>query len=265
MANDSSTILTLQDFRFAYGRDEVVKGVSMEVAHREFVTIIGPNGAGKSTILRNVMRILDGYGGTIEVDGKDLHTYHQRDLAKVISYVPQSVRGSLPWTVEEFVLMGRYPYLGAFQSRTPDDDRVLQNALELTNMKGFEKREMMSLSGGERQTVMVAAAIAQEADLLLLDEPATFLDPKHQDNVNHLMHRLTNQEGKAILAVTHDVNAAAMHSDRVIALKDGVIAFAGPPTELMDEAVLERIFDKTFTLVDHPSTGGRVIVPEAAS
>ena len=263
MSAPAAPLLRVQDFSFAYGEHEVLRRLTFAITPGEFVTIIGPNGAGKSTLLKCIMRVLPGGRGLIEVAGRPLATYRQAALARIISYVPQGLRGPLPWTVREFVMMGRYPYLHPLRSATPQDDAAVAQALALTGMAGFADRELGDLSGGERQTARIAAALAQEAGLLLLDEPATFLDPRHQDEVNRLLCRLSRQEGRTILAVTHDINAAALTSDRLLAIRDGELVFSGPPAEVMTNDVLSRIYGKAFTFITHPQTGQKLIVPEA--
>jgi iron complex transport system ATP-binding protein len=245
------------------GAAEIVRDVSFRVAEGEFVSIVGPNGAGKTTLLKCLNRILPAEAGQILVQGRPLRRYSQSQLAVSVGYVPQGGAENVPFTVYEFVMMGRYPHLSAFSSPGPEDERAVLHALELTGAAELVDRYCGTLSGGERQRVMIAAALAQDARILLLDEPTTFLDPHHQADILHLLAGLNRESGVTVLAVTHDLNAAALTSDRVLALRDGGLVFSGSATELMEDATLETVFGRRFPFVAHPDGGQRLIVPEA--
>ena len=187
----------------------------------------------------------------------------QRALAKRISYVPQSEGRFSPFTVEEFVLLGRYPFRSPFTSIRPEDRAAVREALRLTRIDHLAARRIDTLSGGERQTAFIAAAIAQGSGVLLLDEPTTFLDPKHEVDIRMILRRLNRDLGRTIVSVTHDINAAALESDRVVILKDGRVIFTGTAEEVMDDAVLSGAYGKPFVFVEHPSAGRRIVVPDA--
>lgn len=245
------------------GGVRILRDVSLAVADGEFVSIIGPNGAGKTTLLRCIMRILAGGTGEIRIGGRELGSYTQRALARLVSYVPQADGRLLPFTVREFVMMGRYPHLSPFSVTASEDEEAVEHAMEMTGSSEFADRPLDTLSGGERQGALVAAALAQGARLLLLDEPATFLDPRHEAEMARLLRRVNREGGVTIVAVTHDVNAAALRSDRVVALKGGAVIFAGTGRELMTDEALELIYDKRFLMVEHPTAGMPVAVPDA--
>ncbi len=256
-------ILRVEDYGFAVESKPILRGVSFHVDRGEYVTIVGPNGAGKSTLLKCLMRILRGGSGRIELAGRTLESYTQRELARRLGYVPQADGRTAPFTVEQFVLLSRYPYLNPFAPASRADRRAVQAALEATDTAELAGRQMGSLSGGERQRVFIAAALAQEADMLLLDEPATFLDYRHQAAIRGVLVRANRQQGVAILAVTHDVSAAALESDRILGLCAGSIVFSGTPEELMRAEVLRRIYQTEFLLVPHPQVQLPVVVPPA--
>ncbi len=180
-----------------------------------------------------------------------------------MSYVPQADGRLLPFTVREFVMMGRYPHLSPFSATTPEDESAVERAMEMTQTAEFADRPLDTLSGGERQGALVAAALAQGARLLLLDEPATFLDPRHEEAMARLLRRVNREGGVTIVAVTHDVNAAALRSDRVVALKGGAVVFAGTGRELMIDEALDLVYGKQFIMVEHPTAGLPVVVPDA--
>ncbi len=257
--------IDIQNFSFRIGRKEILRDVTFAVGKGEYLSIVGPNGAGKTTLLKCVDRLLAGGTGKISICGRTLESYRQRELARLIGYVPQADGRALPFTVEQFVLMGRYPYLSPFSAVSEEDRRAVRVAMEQTGTIEFADRMLDTLSGGERQRVYIAAAMAQGAEILLLDEPTTFLDYRHQDEVRALLSSINRESGTTILMVTHDLNGATLHSDRIVALHEGQVAFCGPPAEIMQPGVLQRIYDSSLLLVDHPQTGLPVIVPSAAS
>jgi len=258
-------ILRVCNYRFSVDGKVILRDVSFEVAPGEYVTIVGPNGAGKSTLLKCLMRILRGGAGRIEVAGRPLQSYTQRQLARRIGYVPQADGRTAPFTVEQFVLLSRYPYLSPFSAASRRDRQAVHAALETTDTMELAGRRMETLSGGERQLVYIAAALAQEADILLLDEPTTFLDYRHQTAIRRVLSRANQQHRVTILAVSHDVSAAALESHRILGLCAGKIVFCGTPEQLMRPEILRRIYHTEFLLVDHPQSPLPVVVPPIAS
>jgi len=254
-------LITIENYSLSIDNNSILKDISLEVNEGEYLSIIGPNGAGKTTLLKCLMRIYTGGKGTITLAGKSLDTYPQKELAKLLSYVPQSDGRRLDFTVYEFVMMGRYPYLNPLTSVRKEDKKAVSEALASTENEHLSARYMHTLSGGERQNVFIAAAIAQGSRILLLDEPTTFLDPRHQSDIYKTLKRVNREQGITIVSVTHDINSATLLSNRVIILKEGAVAFSGSPSEVMCNEVLEGIYDKTFLFVKHPSTGQPVIIP----
>jgi iron complex transport system ATP-binding protein len=247
-------------FSFAVNGHVILRDITLRVHEGEYVSIIGPNGAGKSTLLKCLDRIHTSGTGEIRIAGKSLDAYSQRDLARCVCYVPQVSTDIIPFTVSEFVMMGRYPYLSLFSPPDNRDKAAVARSLDLTGTAEFAHRYLPTLSGGERQRVFIAAALAQEAGILLLDEPATFLDPGHTADIHRLLERINSERGSTILTVTHDVNIAALTSHRILALKNGSMIFFGTPEGLMDESVLREIYGKSFLFVKHPKTGKDIVV-----
>lgn len=254
-------LIKIENYYFSIDNNTILKDISLEVNEGEYLSVIGPNGAGKTTLLKCLMRIYTGGEGTITLAGKSLDAYRQKELAKHLSYVPQSDGRRLDFTVYEFVMMGRYPYLNPFTSVRHEDKQAVSEALASTETEHLSDRYVDTLSGGERQNVFIAAAIAQGSRILLLDEPTTFLDPRHQSDIHKTLKRVNSERGITNVSVTHDINSATFLSDRVIILKEGTVAFSGSPSEVMCNEVLEGIYDKTFLFVNHPSTGQPVIIP----
>lgn len=256
------TVMEVQSYSFRIGKKLILNNLSFSIEEGEYLTIIGPNGAGKTTLLRCLDRIYTSREGVMTLYGRRLDEYSRRDLSTLLSYVPQADWRYVPFTVNEFVMMGRYPHLSPFSSISKKDRQVVHHALMLTGTDAFADRNLNTLSGGERQKVFIAAALAQEARVLLLDEPTTFLDPKHQGDVNSLLSRLNRTYGITIISVTHDINSAAQWSDRILALRNGRMHYLGRAELVMSNNVLEHIYEKSFLFVKHPQTGLPVVVPD---
>lgn len=256
-------IVEFEHFSFVLEGHMLLSDISLSIDPGEFVSIIGPNGAGKTTLLKCLERIHHTSHTGIRIAGKSLAAYSQRELARVVSYVPQA-DGVLPlFTVAEFIMMGRYPYLSPCTPPGKHDKAVVAEVLELTGTAQFSRRHLATLSGGERQRVFIAAALAQEARILLLDEPDVFLDPCHQSEIHGLLSRINRERGVTVLLITHDINLAALISGRILALKKGSPVYWGDPEGLMQEDVLFDIYGKPFVFVKHPSIGKNVVVTDA--
>ena len=257
----SAPAIKVSGLRYAIGTTTILDDVSFTVDAGQYLSIIGPNGAGKTSLIRCINRLARAQSGRIDIFGQPLSSYSQRDLAKVISYVPQADARYFPFTVYEFVLMGRYPHLSPFSSIGPEDRAKVDEALALTGATEFADRSLQTLSGGERQSVFIAAALTQGARVLLLDEPTTFLDYKHQVEVLALLRKLNEQQDITIVSVTHDVNSAALTSDRILALKKGRVAFDGTPDQLIEQGVLEKVYETSFELVPRGDSDTPIVVP----
>lgn len=229
-----------------------VRDVSFELPASGVVTIAGPNGAGKSTLLGILAGLRSPYSGSCTYEGRPIRDWPRRALAEKVAYVPQSVQLEFPFTAEEVVRMGRAPR-GAGWFESPDDRAAVQHAMSITDTLAFRMRDFRALSGGERQRVVLAAALAQEPRTLLLDEPATHLDLRHQLDLYRLLARL----GKTMLvvAVTHDLNLALQFSSRVLVLEDGKVRGDGPPLRVLSPALIEDVFGVRAHLTS--AVGGR--------
>ena len=259
----NNPLIEIQKFSFSISNTAILKNVSFSVQEGDYLSIIGPNGAGKTTLLKCLIRIYTGGKGSIALEGKSLESYSQKELARLMSYVPQSDGLYLDFKVYEFVMMGRYPYLSPFTSVSNEDKKAVSEALATTETEQLSERYLNTLSGGERQNVFIAAAIAQGSKILLLDEPTTFLDPKHETDIHKTLKRVNRDFGITVVSVTHNINNAILLSNRIIVLKDGSVAFTGKPAEVMNNDILKQIYDKSFLFVNHPVNGQPVIVPES--
>ena len=256
-----TTAISIEKLDYFIGEQRIVDSVSFTLDAGNYLSIIGPNGAGKTSLLKCINRIYTATGGDIHVFGKLLRDYTQRELARVLSYVPQANAEYFPFSVIEFVLMGRYPHLSPFTSVGPEDRAIAEEMLERTGTTPFADRAIHTLSGGERQKVFIAAALAQGAKILLLDEPTTFLDYKHQVEVTRLLQKLNREQNVTIVSVTHDVNSAVLTSNDVLALKHGAVAFHGPPEALSQGDQLEKIYGTKFHFVQDTDSGLPIVVP----
>jgi iron complex transport system ATP-binding protein len=255
-------IIEIENLDFAVRAKQILEKISFSVSAGQRFFIVGPNGAGKTTLLRCISRIITDYHGSIKIKGVNLKTYTQKKLAKILTYLPQGLPGDIPFTAHQFVLMARYPHLSPFSVVSPEDENIATQAMEMTQMACFSDRVMATLSGGERQQVSIAAAVAQQAEIFLLDEPATYLDYKHQRDIHSLLAKINKTNDTTIVCVTHDLNSAVLNADTIIALKEGKIVFEGTPEEIMNEDVLEKIYSKKFNFAQHPVTGQKIIVPD---
>ena len=235
--------------------------ISFDVAQGEYLAVIGPNGAGKSTLLKCLDRIVTTWTGDVLLDGQSLRTFSQKQLARRIAYVRQSASGTFAFTVRQMVEMGRYPHLKPLSPISEDDQRIVDDALRSMDILHLTDRDVETLSGGEMQKVHIATALAQQADILFLDEPTTYLDYRHQSEIGQTLRSLNQKCGKTIVEVTHDVNRAVLDATHVIALGDGRIVLDGNPSYLMDPKHLRKIYDVDFQMVDHPSLPLKVVVP----
>lgn len=257
----TTSALQVRNLGFAYDKQPIFADVSFDVNEGEFVSIIGPNGAGKSTLIKCINKVLTGWSGEINLFGTSVYSLNQRKLATLVGYVPQPGGRSLPFTVEEFVLMGRYPYLSPFTLISQEDRAMVCDVLRETGIEQFADRYMESLSGGERQVAFVAAALVQGAKILLLDEPTAFLDYKHQVECTALLKRMNRDNGITIVSVTHDINQAIGLSTRVLALKGGSLSFDGDPGELISTGKLQEIYETEFVAYTASESDTPVLMP----
>jgi iron complex transport system ATP-binding protein len=240
---------------------KILEDVSLSVRAGELLSIIGPNGAGKSTLIRAFDGLVTPDRGTIRVMGRTLGSYTRRELARIVSYVPQTGAPAIQFSVGTFVEMGRYPHLGSWAALGAEDAATVRAALAMTETAHLVDRSMASLSGGERQRVFVAAALAQGGSVLLLDEPTTYLDYRHQVQIIDLLERLHREQGMTILAATHDLNRTVPVSDSVVALREGRVLLSGPAEQVFDSERLAAIYDTEFRLIPAGAGSPPLVVP----
>ncbi len=242
--------LTAARVGWEVGGRTILAEIDLELEEKECLAVVGPNGAGKTTLLKIMAGLLPPSHGALTWEESPYDEISRKDLARRISYVPQNRPLRIPLTVEQLVLLGRYPYLSPFRLAPGKKDYdVVNESLELAGMETFRGRRLETLSGGERQSAFIAAALAQEAEILILDEPTAHLDPSHQRDVAALLLRLKQEQGLTILAATHDLNFASLIADRILALRAGSALACESPAELLRPMRLAEIFDAPFTVV----------------
>ena len=253
--------LRVDEVRLGYDHREVVRGLSMDVPAGAVTMIVGPNACGKSTLLRGLARLLAPTSGTVYLDGRDIRSMPTREVATVLGILPQSPIAPEGITVTDLVGRGRYPHQGWFRRWTRDDDEAVAQALTATDTLDLAARPVDELSGGQRQRVWIAMALAQRTDLLLLDEPTTFLDVGHQVEVLDLLTDLNRTHGSTIVVVLHDLNLACRYADHIVVLHEGAIVTEGAPAEVVDAATIERVFDMRCEIIQDPVSQTPMIVP----
>jgi len=254
-------LLSVHNLTYRVGNKTLLDDLSFEVQVGEYLTIIGPNGAGKSTLLKCLDNILTDWTGTILLDGIPLQRIPQIQLARRIAFVQQSVTKLFAFTVRQLVEMGRYPHLDWLSPLTEEDQQIAHEAMDAMGITHLAHRTVETLSGGEMQKTHLATALVQQADVLFLDEPTTYLDYKYQSEIGRLLRTINQEQRKTIIEVTHDVNRALLDATHVIALSEGNIVFDGSPNYLMDTDQLRKIYDIDFQFADHPSLPLKIVVP----
>ncbi len=247
--------IATQNLAVAYEDHLVVDDLDMQIPHGRITTIIGPNGCGKSTVLKAVGRILKPKGGVVYLNGDDIRRLTTKEVAQKMAILPQSPQAPAGLTVGELVAYGRFPHQRGFGKLISEDKKIIQWALEVTRLTEFETTAVDNLSGGQRQRVWIAMALAQQTDLILLDEPTTYLDLAYQLEVLELLYRLNREQGCTIVMVLHDLNLAARFADYMIAIRGGDIIQHGTPEEVMTAEVLKETFHIDAEIVKEPRTG----------
>jgi iron complex transport system ATP-binding protein len=247
--------LSTDELSIGYGEALIVKNLSIEIPDKKITTIIGPNGCGKSTLLKAITRIISHQSGNILLDGNDISKVNTKLLAKQMAILPQTPESASGLTVGELVSYGRFPYQKGFGRLTKKDYEVIDWALEVTGTIDFKFRPVDALSGGQRQRVWIAMALAQETEIIFLDEPTTYLDMAHQLEVLELLQKLNYEQERTIVMVLHDLNQAARFADHIIALKDGEIVKAGNCDEVISHKVLKNVFNIDAVIGHDPRTG----------
>ncbi|MFJ9552322.1 ABC transporter ATP-binding protein [Nocardiopsis sp. NPDC101807] len=253
--------LEVQDLALGYGDRVVIESLDLAVRPGGITVIVGANACGKSTLLRSMSRLLAPRKGRVVLDGKEVHRTPAKELARTMGLLPQSPIAPEGITVADLVGRGRHPHQGMFTRWSREDDAAVAAALEATHTSDLAERSVDELSGGQRQRVWIAMALAQQTDLLLLDEPTTFLDVSHQVEVLDLLTDLNRERGTTIVMVLHDLNLAARYADQLIALADGRLHAMGEPAQVLTEDSVRAVFGLESRVIPDPTTGRPLMLP----
>lgn len=255
-------ILQLKGVSFAYHRDPVVKHISMQVEPGEFIGVLGPNGSGKSTLLKLLGGILKPDSGTVLLKDKKLFEYKRKILAQSIAWLPQEHTMAFSYRVDEIVLMGRHPYLSPLTFEGQKDFDIADQAMRTTDTTHLSERQFTDISGGEKQRVMMASAMAQEPEVMLLDEPTTALDIKYQLEIINILERLNRNNGMTLILAMHDLHLASRFCRRLILIDQGKIVKDGTPEEVLQKEILETVYGVQLKVFHDPDDGSIMISPE---
>lgn len=247
--------LHTETLTLGYDQAVIINELNVDIPSGRITALVGPNGCGKSTLLRGLARLLPPQRGVAYLDGKAIHQIPTRKLAQQLGILPQSPAAPEGLTVRELVAQGRYPHQAWFQQWAADDETSVTKALAITGMAKFADRPVDALSGGQRQRAWIAMTLAQETNVILLDEPTTYLDLAHQIEVLTLLERLNRQEGRTIVMVVHDLNHATRHAQHIVAMRDGQIVASGAPTSVVTPELLRQVFGVDAEVVHDPRTG----------
>ena len=252
--------LRVEGATIGYDKRTISEGLSVEIPDKSFTVIVGPNACGKSTLLRGLSRLLKPSKGQVVLDGADIHSYKAKDVAKRIGLLPQSSIAPEGIRVADLVARGRHPHQKLFQQWTEADEKAVVEAMDATGVTPLSGRSVDELSGGQRQRVWIAMALAQQTDILLLDEPTTYLDITYQIELLELFTDL-NLAGHTLVAVLHDLNHAARYATHLIAMRDGKVMAEGAPTEIVTAGLVEEVFGLKCVVVPDPIVGTPQVVP----
>ncbi|MBV2355399.1 ABC transporter ATP-binding protein [Streptomyces sp. J2-1] len=244
-----------------YGERRIVQDLDVDLPPGRFTVIVGPNACGKSTLLRALARLLNPTAGTVLLDGRDIHATPTRQVAATLGVLPQTPVAPESITVADLVGRGRHPRQGFFRRWTTADSEAVTAAMLATDVLDLTDRSVDELSGGQRQRVWIAVALAQETEILLLDEPTTYLDISHQLDVLDLLTDLNRERGVTLAVVLHDLNLACRYADHLIAMKDGRILAEGAPSEIVTESLVHEIFGLRSTVIPDPASQTPMVVP----
>ena len=247
-------MINIQNIEVFYQKKRVLNQVNLTINQGDFTFILGPNGAGKSTLLKSINGILKAKKGEIIINQKPIIDYDEKELARLIAFIPQEMNMQFDYTVYEFVLMARYPWLSYWGHYQKNDHAIVEKYLNLLGLKSFKERFFNQLSGGEKQRILIARALVQETEFIIMDESLSFLDINHQIEILTLLKNINRTENKAIIMVSHNLNLAAEFAHNLIFMKNGVIIAQGPVPDVYNEEILSNIFEIKITMVNNPYT-----------
>lgn len=253
--------IKVKNLSWSYGDEMVLKNIDLTVERGKFYSIIGPNGSGKTTLFKLISNALESKVGSIYLNDRDLKKYSNRELARLVSTVPQNTAVEFDFSVQDIVMMGRAPYLRRFQSESENDLKIVEKAMEMVDIVCLREKQINGISGGERQRAIIARAIAQSTEIMLLDEPISHIDLRYQIELLDTVKRLNREKGITVVAILHDLNLAAEYSDKLFLINKGEIVAKGKPEEVLTESNIEEVYGLKVNLVENPETKKPYIIP----
>ncbi|MDR1663101.1 MAG: ABC transporter ATP-binding protein [Endomicrobium sp.] len=254
-------MVQIKNIYAGYFDREVLKNISFDVKQKDFFGIIGKNGAGKSTLLKIFSNLLKSYKGDIFIDNKNLASFKSRELAKRLSFLPQHSDMSLPFSVFEFIMFARFPYMNMFKFPSKNDYKAVEKAIDFLDISNLSERKVIELSGGEKQKVLIAQVLAQETDIIVFDEPTSHLDIGSQNNILKLFVNLNEKHNKTIILTLHDLNAAGEFCNKLLLLENGFVCRCGTPKEVLNYKDIERVYNTSVVVKINPISNKPYVIP----
>ncbi|MCL1972690.1 MAG: ABC transporter ATP-binding protein [Endomicrobia bacterium] len=253
-------MIEIKNIHAGYSKKEILKNIDCSIAKGSFAGIIGRNGAGKSTLLKVLCGLLKPFSGQIFINGHDVYASSKKILSKTVSFMPQNIETNFPFTVEEFVMLGRYPYMNIFKIPSQKDYAAVNEVLKFAGADVFAKRYINELSGGEKQRVLIAQTIAQETDIIIFDEPTSHLDIGSQADILNILRVLNKKYGKTIVVTLHDLNAAGEFCDFLILMEEGSIRNTGHPEKVLNYKDIEQVYKTTVVVKTNPMSSKPYVI-----
>ncbi len=257
------SLLKFNELSFSYADDEVLRQINLNLRAGEWMGVIGPNGSGKSTLIKLMGGLLKSSDDSILFRAKDIQSYSRAELAREIAWIPQETSTPFSFSAYEMVMMGRHPYLKAFRFESGEDHAICDRAMEITSTTEFKTRKFSELSGGEKQRILIASAIVQSPEIMLLDEPTASLDLKYQIQVLDILKSLNRERGITMVLAMHDLNLAAKYCHRLVLLKEGRIVCDGTPADVLQKDIIEDVYEVKVQILKSPMDGSLLIFPES--
>ena len=254
-------MIRIENITAGYLQKKVLKNISCNINNKDFFGIIGKNGAGKSTLLKVLCNIIKPYSGNVIIDNKNINSFLKRDFAKTISFLPQHIDTSMSFTVTEFIMFGRYPYMNTLKIPSKNDYAVIGNVMNFFDIKDFAKRKVDELSSGEKQKVLIAQVLAQETDITVFDEPTSHLDIGNQNKILEILRDINEKYNKTIVLTLHDLNAAGEFCNKLALMENGSICKCGTPEEVLNYKDIERVYNTNVIVKTNPISNKPYVIP----
>ncbi|MGY0372031.1 heme ABC transporter ATP-binding protein [Clostridium sp. JNZ J1-5] len=256
-----NNVISLKNLNFSYNNEQILEDIKLNIEKGKFYSILGPNGSGKTTLIKNISRVFNVENKSIFIEEKDIKQMSNKELSKKLAVVPQHSNIDFDFSVMDIVLMGRAPYISRFSTESEKDIELTKKAMEMTNVWHLRSKSINSISGGERQRVMIARAICQNTNIMLLDEPISNLDIYHQIDILNTLKKLNIDNNITIVAILHDLNLASTYSDYMVLMKDGKIYCKGKSEEVLTKEIIKQVYEIDVQVMTNPVTGKPHIIP----